>query len=820
MKKISFNFDWTRSIGQSREFWLEDANPKEPVNLPDDYIINLPRTPDAISGASTGFFSGGRAVYTKSFDVPDSWEGKAVLLDIDGAFMNAEVALNGEKLGIQPYGYTPFQLSLDNAIIPGEQNELEVITRCIQPNSRWYTGGGLYREVNLWVGESCHIRPWDIFVTTPEVSCSEATVRVSAVLTNISDSDTKADFTVSVCGQMGEIPVSVPARGTSDIVLDIKIKDPALWSAEKPNLHELTVKVVSDKVVDSHTLKIGIRKIEMDAKTGMKVNGEPLKLLGGCIHHDNTLLGAAAFPRAEERKIELLKSAGYNAVRCAHNPPSTALLDACDRLGMYVMNETFDCWRIGKNDQDYHLYFDEWWQKDTAAMVLRDRNHPSVFCWSIGNEASEMGGISNGYELVKMQADYVRELDPTRPVTAAIHSLIKSKREKGKPTRMPFKRPKQSDKDAARMREMAQNPDMFAKVMEGIATNNMGDGFIDGEDVWAELSEPSANELDIVSYNYFFNRYSLDKGKYPSRIIIGSETHAFTTYDYYTAMMENQNVIGDFVWTAYDNLGEAGAGRVLRDFQDMSSGMLGPWPWLSCYQGDFDLDGNRRPQSYFRKIMWGKDSGVYIFSKHPKDTGRPALGLGWQWSDVYRSWTWPEEYRGKEIDVEVYAECDEVELFINGKSVGKAPVDRLTARFTIPYCPGEIKAIAIKDGKNISEDTLITADIPKKIELIADRNNINADGMDLCFVSVRVTDAAGVTVPIDSIELSAEVSGGNLAGFGSGNPCTDENYGTGRRRVWNGMALICVRAPQKKTDISLTVSAVGLPTEKIIIKCS
>ncbi|MCL1820295.1 MAG: DUF4982 domain-containing protein [Oscillospiraceae bacterium] len=819
MKKVPFNLGWERAVGGSQPFWIGNTNPKTPVNLPDDFIINMPRTPDAAGGASTGFFPGERATYTKNFDVPEDWSGKSVLLDIDGAYMSAEVTLNGEALGVHPYGYTPWQLDLDNSIIHGEPNELEIVTRCVQPNSRWYSGGGLYREVNLWVGAACHIRPWDIFVTTPEVTANRAVVRVSATLTNVSKTEAQGNFTVTVCGQTASKPATVPASGTLDVELDIELLNPKLWSAEEPNLHEMTAVLKTDMGEDSMSLQIGIRKIEIDAKNGMRVNGKQVKLLGGCIHHDNTLLGAAAFPRAEERKIELLKTEGYNAVRCAHNPPSAALLNACDRIGMYVMDETFDCWRVGKNDQDYHLYFEDWWRRDTAAMVRRDRNHPSVFCWSVGNELAETGGMCGGHELTKMQADYVRELDPSRPVTVAIHSMIKSKREKDKPARMPFKRPDTSGDQAERMKQMMADPNMFEKVMEGITTNNMGNGFIDGVDVWAELSGASAAAVDIVGYNYFYNRYALDREQYPNRVICGTETHSFTTYDYYNAMMENPNVIGDFVWTAYDNLGEAGAGRVLRDFGDMSTGMLGAWPWLSCYQGDLDLDGNRRPQSYYRKIMWGKDSGIHLFTQHPKNTGKKGSGLGWQWNDVSKSWTWSKEYEGKDIDVEAYADCDEVEFILNGESMGRAKIERLTARFTLPYRFGTLKAVAWKDSVAVAETELTTAGAPARIELTADRSVISADGMDLCYVTARLADANDVTVPADDIELTAEVSGGVLAGFGSGNPCTDENYGTGKRRVWNGLALIVLRAPEKSGSIALKVSASGLPDAELTVEC-
>lgn len=826
MKKVPLNLGWERSVGNRTEFWMPDTNPKEPVNLPDDYIINMERRADAAGGASTGFFLGGRAVYTKTFDVPEDWTGKSVILDIDGAYMNAEVALNGEALGVHPYGYTPWQLDLNSSIIPGESNHLEVVTRCIQPNSRWYSGGGLYREVNLWVGPACHIRPWDIFVTTPQVDKDKAIIHVSAVLTNVSNTHAEGWFNVTIGGQSVSTAVILPEKDTERVELEVELPTPKLWSAEAPNLYDLEASLETNLGTDTLQLAVGVRCIKIDAKSGMRVNGEPLKLLGGCIHHDNTLLGAAAFPRAEERKIQLLKDAGYNAIRCAHNPPSAALLDACDRIGMYVLDETFDCWRVGKNDQDYHLYFNDWWKRDTEAMVLRDRNHPSVFCWCIGNELVEAGGMSEGPALAKIQANCIRTLDPSRPVTIAIHSLIKSKRQKGIPSRMPTKRTDNKasqEEQAAKMREIMSTPGgmeiAMEEAMKKVATNNMGDGFIDGVDVWSELSLETASAVDILGYNYFYKRYTNDQERFPNRVIIATETHAFTTYDYYQAMMKSPNVIGDFIWTAYDNLGEAGAGRVMHDFQDLMSGMLGSWPWLSCYQGDLDLDGNRRPQSYYRKIMWGKDDGIHLFAKDPMYTGRKSYGIGWHWNDVRQSWSWPDEYIGKDIDVEAYADCDEVEFILNGESMGKRHIDRFTANMTIPYRPGELKVVAWKDGANVAEDTLVTTGPPVEIELMPDRDTICADGMDLSFIRIRLMDKAGNTVPIDDVELTAEVSGGTLVGFGSGNPCTDENYGTGKRRVWNGQALVVLRAPKEEGHIILKVSAGNLYEATVRITC-
>lgn len=864
MERVYFNKNWERTIGEAKNKFVPGALTSEKVNLPDDFIIHMERSPETKSGAACGFFPGEKAVYRKVFSVPEEWLGKSVLLDIDGAYMNAEVKVNDEPKGIHPYGYTPWQIPLEDVIIPGEENVIEITTRCIQPNSRWYSGGGLYRQVSLWVGASCHIAPWDAFFTTPSVSEEKSTLRLNVVITN--DADEEAVGTLTLSCHIGKsqgtdqisVPVHVAAKQSSGMELELTVHGAKLWSDETPALYEAEITLDTNLGTDTLSKFVGFRCIEIDAKSGMRVNGRKIKLLGGCIHHDNTLLGAAAFPRAEERKLQQLKSAGYNAVRCAHNPPSETFLDACDRLGIYVMNEAFDCFRLGKSDMDYHLYFDGWWKRDLEMMVKRDRSHPCIFCWSVGNEITEMGGTGEGPELTKALADYVRILDTTRPVTAGIHSMIRSKREKGSPSKTPFQRPDNTQsqgkngstarQNAAagnpatnggqcaedpreRMKQMMSDPNALEMAMKNIVTNNMGDGYVNGEDVWGELSEASIAALDIVGYNYFYTRYAKDKEKYPDRVIVATETHPLTTYDYYQEMMANENVIGDFIWTAYDNLGEAGAGRVMHMLPDLMSGMLGGWPWLSCYQGDLDLDGNRRPQSFYRKIMWGKDDGVYVFAKHPQYAHNKPLGLGWQWNDVFESWTWPEEYIGQDIYVEAYGDCDEIEFFINGVSCGKETVEKLTASKILSYTPGTLKVVAYKNGKAVAENELVTAGTAAHIELTPDRTEIAADGMDLSFIKVRVTDAEGHTVPTDAIELTAEITMADsgmtdcivtdkvLAGFGSGNPCTEENYGTGKRRAWNGYALLAVRALNEPGELVVRVTGERLEESCVTVSC-
>ncbi len=789
MQKIPFNFDWQRSEGYRRSF----GGPAETtsVDLPDDFIISKARDPEALSGPSTGFYPAGRATYTKTFALDPAWAGKTVLLDIDGAYMNTEVTLNGDLLGLHPYGYTPYFVDLTRTL--KEENTLSISTDSVQPSSRWYSGGGLYREVSLLIGAEAYLHPLDVFLYTKAASAEEAVVHVEADITN-----TKAaqNLTLRVLfdGQVAASHTVHAMTGKTQAAFDIILEQPKLWSADTPALYDVVLEVVKEQeVLDTHKLAFGVRLIEIDSTRGMRVNGMPVKLRGGCIHHDNALLGARALPRAEERKIQKLKDAGYNAIRSAHNPPSEALLEACDRIGMYVLDESFDMWRVAKNARDYHLYFEQWWQKDTAAMVLRDRNHPSIYCWSIGNEINEMNGNSNGAYWAKVQADFVRALDPTRPVSSSMNHFVAPQ---GQNVRM------------------MHTTDMSDELRNRKVSN----GHIGDYDYWDEGTKDTIPALDISGYNYLWPRYEIDAVKHPERVIHATETQSWHMYDYWKAVMDNTNCIGDFTWTATDNLGEAGAGRVIWNLDGGFRGLVGDWPWLSCNQGDLDLDLRRRPQSYYRGIVWGLDTGIYLFTTPPEKTGVPFYGMGWHWQDVRPTWTFDEASIGQPVQLEAYCDADEIEFLVNGVSAGKAPVEKYQAFLTVPYQPGKVEAIAYRAGAEIARTCLETASAPAQIILEPDCTEISADGMDLSYVTVRIADAAGRTIVRDDIHLMAEAVGGELLAFGSANPCTEENY-TNERNAYQGYALAVLRAGRTPAEICLKVSAEGLPEATVTVVC-
>ena len=787
MKYIPFDFDWKFQEGSSRFFMFMGGDNGPTVDLPHDYIINRPRDPRAVSGASTGFYPGGDATYTKNFSLPAEWQGKTVLLNVDGAYMNSEVTINGDLVELHPYGYTAYTVDLTEKL--RAENSLKISTRCTQPNSRWYSGAGLYRCVGMLIGGRSYVHPWDVFVTTPEVGAEKAVVRAEF---DVSGFENSCSIDVQLVNSDGAVAAAAAAWSDDrHVIVELDVPAPKLWSDIEPNLYTLKWQLDANGVrEDEGEVRIGIRKIEIDAVNGFRLNGVPMKLRGGCIHHDNGPLGAAAYPAAERRKIKLLKEAGYNAIRTAHNPPSTALLDACDELGMLVLDESFDMWRTGKNAMDYHLWFEDWWQRDTGSMVKRDRNHPCIYCWSVGNEVSELLGTSDGAYWAKVQADYVRSIDHTRPVSASANGFTAPK--PGKPR-------KPHDFEA----------ELVGKPVMGLPR--------DGEDDWGDQTEAAASAMDIFGYNYMYGRYAHDAERFPGRVIHATETHSFHTYDYWKACVENANCIGDFIWVAFDNLGEAGAGRVIYSFDEMKGGLIGSWPWLSCHQGDLDITGDARPQNIYRKVMWGLDKGIHMFTTHPERTGKPFYGMGWHWEDIAPTWTFADEYIGRPVKVQAYADCDEVEFILNGKVMGRVAPGEYKAFMELPYEPGCVEVRAIANGDIVAIDRLETTGAPAAVRITAERNALAADGMDVAYVRAELVDDMGRRVIGSDIRLTASVSGaGSFLAIGSGNPCTEENF-TDSRMTYRGRALICARAAREPGEMRIAVSCDGLPSSELTI---
>lgn len=764
MKPTNWNLGWMFIRGNH---WM----PREAyeTDLPHDFVLNLPRSRDNPGGISTGYTGGDAAVYEKKLLIePD--DDSICMLNFDGIYERAEIYVGDELMAQHPYGYTPLTVDLSGALKPGE-NRIRVRCCSYQPASRWYTGGGIYRSVTLWKGPKVFIHPDWVFVTTPRINTQAAEVQLQARIVNATPQPLAGSMKAEICLQgvavaCGSTEATLKP-GDNEVHLSVSVPEPQLWSLEDPQCYEARIHVTADGRTDTHATRFGIRTIEIDARQGFRLNGVPMKLRGGCIHHDNGMLGAAAFPRAEERKIGILKKAGFNAIRTAHNPPSQALLDACDRLGMLVLAESFDCWRLGKTPLDYHMSFEQWWQADTRAMVLGGRNHPSVFCWSIGNEIMEFGGNSQGVAYGKLQADFVRQLDPTRPVTSGINCAV------GRPE------------------------DFFAgwsfpRMNQYV--NEEENGVFHGEDRFDRDTQAAIANLDIAGYNYHFRRFGMDQEKYPDRVIMETESRPALTWACWQAVKTHSNAIGDFVWVAMDNLGEAGSGQVHWSDHVPEKLPWAGWPWLSCFQGDHDLCGNRLPISYYRETVWGLNKGVHLFTRHPMRYGMEPYGNGWHWDELYPSWTYGAEWQGKPIVATAYTTAEQVDFYVNDRLAASVPVEKCIARCDLSYEPGTLRAVAIRQGKPIGQDELKTGGAAAQLVLQADRTSIAADRQDLCYIRVQVADDAGIPLMADDVDITVEVTGpAVLQGLGSGQPCTEENFGTGHRLTFRGSVTAVIR---------------------------
>jgi len=765
--------------------WLLSApgtHGRVPVDLPSDYAVTRPRTPDAPGGAGNGFFVGGRATYVKYF-TPSGAPHQ--ILDIDGAYMCSQVHLNGDLLAFHPHGYTPYLVDLGARAVPGTTNKLVVTTDDMAPSMRWYAGAGLFRDVFLWEGGAVRLEPRDVFITTPDT----ATVRLCCVVS----ADRPASVTLrarvrdasGAVAAEGALPL-LAAEPRTSAVLTLALPGARLWSPDDPYLYTMeTVLEEGGAEADADVRPFGVRVVTADAVHGLRINGRPLKLRGGCIHHDHGALGAAAWPAAERRKLEKLQSVGFNAIRCAHNPPSRALLDLCDRMGILVMDEAFDMWNAGKCAHDYHLFFADHWAQDIDAMVLRDRSHPSVISYSIGNEIIERDGSSDGAAWAARLAARIRENDPTRLVTSGVCGL--------------WERPD------------ADDPPEYVKSF------GVGEHILDeaGDDItWVKKTEAFMAPLDIVGYNYLYERYEKDHEKYPERVIWGSETHALRFWHSWQAVKRCPHVLGDFTWTAYDNLGEAGTGRSAWARDGHIPGIsLAAWPWRSCYQGDFDLCGFRRPQSYFREAIWRADDGIYteprIFTTHPSHTGEGFSGTGWHWYDVLDTWTFGEEWIGCSVKCEVYTAAERIVWTLNGEKVGESAAAEGVASIGIPYAPGTLTATAMVGGRVVGTSSLSTVGTPAALTVAPERPSLCADGRDLAYFSVTVTDARGRRVPDAACALRAHADGGELVAFFSGDPKNEDAYGTDACHAFCGHALAVVRT-RRPGEVLLTVGGDGL----------
>ena len=729
-----------------------------------------PFTKTSEGGVSTGHVKGGTGWYRKHFTPDDSYSMKNVSVCFDGVYMISTVWVNGKKAGDHFYGYTPFSYDISGLIIRGSDNVIAVEVKNSGKNSRWYSGSGIYRHVWLTITNPFRIDENGLFVKTNLHSKDTAQIQVSVKLKNsgLENSDGNlvtfiSDTDDRVIGKT-EKPVKVEPDGILLVEQSLNIINPSLWSVDNPHLYRTTSQVVvKGKIIDSYSVQFGIRTLDFSAGKGFRLNDIPLELKGACMHHDNGLLGSAAFDRAEERRIEIMKANGYNAIRTSHNPPSKQFLDVCDRLGMLVIDEAFDMWEHPKNPSDYSNYFKNNWKNDLQSMILRDRNHPSVIAWSIGNEIYERADTS-GQRIAGQLVRVVKSLDNTRPVTAAV---------------------------------------CF---------------FWDHPGYNWSASEKAFASLDMGGYNYQWKEYENDHKKFPDRIMAGTESFPIEAFENWQQVEKDSWVIGDFVWTGMDYLGESGIGHMYYDKTGATFSM--PWPWYNSWCGDIDITGQKKAQSYFRDVVWSR-SNLEMAVHAPIPAGKKEGISMWGWPDEYQSWTWPGD-EGDTLQVSVYSRCQEVRLELNGKVIGQkltSDETRLTAKFAVPYSAGELKAIGIINGKEVGTKVFKTAGKPSHLILSADRSQINADRNDLAYVSVEVRDKDENLIPNADITVKFTVSGGGeLLASGNAAPDDMQSFRKPECKAFNGKCLAIIRPYAKAGSIKLNAEAAGLPNAMIEIQ--
>ena len=810
MKTINLDEKWTFRRGFLDSIGMLESDPGVVVNLPHDGMIGTPVSPDAPAGVDMGYFSGGLSNYTKYVFFPKEWEEECIGLKFDGVMMNATVDVNGSKVALWHNGYAPCYVDLTDYVTFGEENRITInVNTSMQPNSRWYTGSGLYRGAELMHGPKVHLVPDGIFVFTKEVADGYAFLEAQVEVENAGLGNRLAEVTLTLLPEGRETIVAetkrviqVGARKTETARMTMTVKDPMLWDADHPNLYRLKAAVkdigvyrthfvkTKDATVDEASTLFGIRTISADPVRGLLINGKSVKLKGGCLHHDNGLLGCVSLPKVEERKIKKLKEVGFNAIRTAHNPPSAALIEACDRVGMYVFDEAFDAWSMGKRAGDYNQFFAADWERDLTAFVKRDRTHPCVIMWSTGNEIPERGGLGGGYERATMLAEKIRSLDGTRPVSNGTCSFWSG-----------------LDDALAAGQNQAQN------------AND------DRTTLWERGTEPFTNGLDVVGYNYMEDLYERDHEMFPERVILGSENFPKEIGFRWPLVEKLPYVIGDFTWTAWDYIGEAGIGKAAYfDVDDLNAPKnpwdlmpqgTSPYPWRLANDADFDVTGRMLPQGAYRSIVWGSNQ-TYLYSMHPMNFGKRELTSMWGFPAVLSCWNY--ETVGAPVELVVFSGAEEVEVFVNGSSIGRKQVSKErplpnSVRFETTYQPGRVVAVSYQGGKEISRAELATTGAPAHLRLVPETMEACADGHDLIYVGIEIVDQEGRVVPDAEVKLEASVAGAcMLAGFGSGNPITDEDYTDALATTYRGRALAILRTGYEAGSSKLIVRADGFET--------
>ena len=778
-KTLSFNRNWRFHLGDlpdAKNAGFDDSQWRT-LNLPHDWSIEGEFDEKNPAGTGGGALPGGIGWYRKTFNVPAASKGKLVFIDFDGVYRNSEVWINGHYLGKRPYGYSSFEYELTPYLNYGPQKNVIAVKvdNSQQPNSRWYSGSGIYRNVWLTTIDKVHVDHWGTYVTTPEVTEQSASVAIKTKVRNDSDSNGPVDLvTIVYDANAREVGRAlgrnvVAKQSNAEVSQTITISQPSLWSDDRPYLYKVVSQLTHNgRVVDRYETPLGVRTFGFDVDKGFLLNGRPVKIRGTCNHHDLGALGAAINLRALERQLEMLKAMGANGLRTSHNPPAPELLELADRMGFIVMDEAFDMWKIEKTKFDYHLDWDEWHQRDLEDMVLRDRNHPSVFIWSIGNEINEQWNSNPAAGRIgKELSDIVRSLDKTRPVTSACN-FVSDKNKLITDGGLDLVGTNYEHNKIPQFQKMFPGrPIIATETTSALSTRGSYDMPSDLIRRW-----PERWDKPFTGGNKDYSCSAYDNCRAP-----WGSTHEETwkiakKYPFFSGM---------FIWTGWDYIGEP---------------TPYPWPAISSYFGIIDLAGFPKDSYYMYQSEW---------------TSKPVLHL-------FPHWNWN---RGEMVDVLAYFNnADEVELFLNGKSLGskRKNGDDLHVTWHVPFAPGTLKAVSRTGGKVVLTDEVRTAEEAARIVLIPDRKVIRADGIDLSFVTVKVVDRNGTLVPRASNQINFNISGpGFVAGVDNGSEISHESFKANHRQAFHGMALAIIQSKSGAGPIKLTATADGLPPSSIVI---
>lgn len=781
----------------SKDVWRD-------VVIPHDAVIYRDRS--ASEDPAVGYVPSGQFQYRRS--IRREPESAVMLLDFEGVYRDARVYLDGALIGEHAHGYTGFLVDVGTFLADDAEHELVVEARCGK-DSRWYSGAGLYRPVHLLTAPDTYVTPSGIRVFTEEITGDLAIIEVAVSVASVATSIRTIDVALEIHDPDGR-PV---ASGRTPVTLlpgesvisrqRFVVTSPQAWSAETPHLYHVAVELTTPQTTavretttrDRAETTFGIRTVSVDPVRGLRVNGTEVLLRGACIHHDNGPLGSATFSASEERRVRRLKEAGFNAIRSAHHPMSIALLNACDRVGMYVLDETFDMWTSTKTLEDYSNRFTQWWESDVEAMVMKDINRPSVIMYSIGNEIPETGSPWGGI-LGRRIAEKIRSLDTSRPITNAVNGMLAVMDE---------------------VREMAGSFGSDISDNAGINTMmaTMADlvNTIGSSDLVTDRTAESFGVLDVAGMNYLESRYETDPAIFPHRVILGTETYPMGIAKNWRLVTRLAHVIGDFTWTGWDYLGEVGIGRTQVLGPEDIATFAGPYPWISARCGDIDLIGDRRAASFYREIVFGLRHAPYVSVRPPLADGALEVNSPWSWPDGLASWNWPG-HESDNMRVDVYSDADAVELLLDGSPVAHVetgPDHDFRAETTVPYRPGVLTARALRGGSPAETVELATSTTPAAITATVETLRSEHDGQNLAFIAISLDDHDGVHVHHDDRRVVVDVTGAELLAVASANPAPTVFLDGNATTMFRGRALAVVRLTSN-TPATASVRVDGFET--------